>query len=52
MRLKSLSEVMRVQDRINYCGTLRDFAEENSVGEYRDEFQGLADFAAYCEEWC
>lgn len=52
MRLRNLGEVMRVQDWIDYCGTLKDFVEENNAGEYRDEFQGLADYAAYCEEWC
>lgn len=48
----SLSEVMRVQDWVDYCGTLKDFVAKNGNNEYCDEFQGLADYAAYCDEWC
>lgn len=48
----SLGEVMRVQDWVDYCGTLKDFVAKNGNNEYRDEFQGLADYAAYCDEWC
>jgi hypothetical protein len=50
--MQNLSEVMRVQDWIDYCGTLKDFVAKNGNNEYRDEFQGLADYAAYCDEWC
>lgn len=40
---------------IEYCGTLRDFADPDEVAqqsECRDEFVGAEDYAAYCEEWC
>lgn len=50
--MQNLSEVMRVQDWVDYCGTLKDFVAKNGNNEYRDEFQGLADYAAYCDEWC
>lgn len=48
----SSGEVMRMQDWVDYCGTLKDFVAKNGNNEYRDEFQGLADYAAYCDEWC
>lgn len=50
--MQNLSEVMRMQDWVDYCGTLKDFVAKNGNNEYRDEFQGLADYAAYCDEWC